>query len=105
MCIRMLIWVRCRAVRAGCPRSMPGSRQLPGSRPRLFLIQRREIVRRTPRSAADPLVGLLESYEERDEGVPRGPGGPPYLMPAVISMLRGINVGKHNRITMGDLRA
>ena len=32
-------------------------------------------VGRTPWSAADPLVG---SGTGRDEGVPRGPGGPPY---------------------------
>jgi hypothetical protein len=43
----------------------------------------RETVGRTPRSAADALVGPL-AYRElpasraRDEGVPRGPGGPPH---------------------------
>src|SRR5262249_37720541 len=36
------------------------------------------VVGRTPWSAADALVGLLESHEEGDGGVPRGPGGPPY---------------------------
>src|SRR5438105_1794718 len=36
---------------------------------------------RTPRSAADALVGLVAisiHFEQRDQGVPRGPGGPPH---------------------------
>jgi len=44
-----------------------------------------EIVGRTPRSAADAPVGLLAPcvillslLRLRDEGVPRGPGGPPH---------------------------
>ncbi len=36
------------------------------------------IVGRTPWSAADAPVGLLAPYKKRDEGVPRGPGGPPH---------------------------
>jgi hypothetical protein len=43
------------------------------------------MVGRTPWSAADALVGLLELCtmparlcRQRDEGVPRGPGGPPH---------------------------
>ena len=39
------------------------------------------LVGRTPRSAADALVGLVGisiQFEQRDQGVPRGPGGPPH---------------------------
>ena len=43
---------------------------------------------RTPRSAADAPVGLpvpckmpVSSFGMRDEGVPRGPGGPPHIAP------------------------
>ena len=43
------------------------------------------LVGRTPRSAADAPVGLLAACKmlislpgQRDEGVPRGPGGPPH---------------------------
>ena len=39
------------------------------------------LVGRTPRSAADALVGLVgisTDFEQRDQGVPRGPGGPPH---------------------------
>jgi hypothetical protein len=36
------------------------------------------MVGRTPWSAADALVGLLATGKMRDEGVPRGPGGPPH---------------------------
>jgi hypothetical protein len=35
-------------------------------------------VGRTPWSAADAAVGLLATGNMRDEGVPRGPGGPPH---------------------------
>src|SRR5258708_3314274 len=35
-------------------------------------------VGRTPWSAADPLVGLLGRAQQPDEGVRRGPGGPPH---------------------------
>jgi hypothetical protein len=45
------------------------------------------MVGRTPWSAGDPLVALLRlreklptSQRQRDEGVPRGPGGPPYQL-------------------------
>ncbi len=40
-------------------------------------------VGRPPRSAADPLVGLSNigsKCAQRDEGVPRGPGGPPHKL-------------------------
>ena len=38
-----------------------------------------EMVGRTPWSTADAPVGLLVSVPgPRDEGVPRGPGGPPH---------------------------
>jgi len=36
-------------------------------------------VGRTPWSAAGPPAGFSPVNEERDGGVPRGPGGPPYL--------------------------
>jgi hypothetical protein len=36
------------------------------------------VVGRTPRSAADALVGLPALRKMRDGGVPRGPGGPPH---------------------------
>src|ERR1035438_8826388 len=40
------------------------------------------MVGRTPPSAAGPLAGQSRAtnpaWEERDEGVPRGPGGPPH---------------------------
>jgi hypothetical protein len=46
---------------------------------------RPEMVGRTPWSAADAPVGLLalcmmrkSLFGQRDEGVPRGPGGPPH---------------------------
>ena len=45
----------------------------------------RDWVGRPPRSAADAPVGLLAPckmlmslFRQRDEGVPRGPGGPPH---------------------------
>ena len=37
-----------------------------------------DVVGRTPWSAADAPVGQLASSRPRDEGVPRGPGGPPH---------------------------
>jgi hypothetical protein len=51
------------------------------------------MVGRTPWSAADPPVGYretckhLRSQQERDGGVPRGPGGPPYLTSAGMPLL------------------
>ena len=39
-----------------------------------------EAVGRTPWSAADAPVGLLAPCTMRDEGVPRGPGGPPHQL-------------------------
>src|ERR1019366_6336861 len=48
-----------------------------------------EMVGRTPWSAADAPVGLLalcmmliSLARQRDEGVPRGPGGPPHHLPS-----------------------
>src|ERR1035437_1538185 len=45
------------------------------------------VVGRTPRSAADAPVGLralgmmlTQLFQPRDEGVPRGPGGPPHSL-------------------------
>src|ERR1019366_3860867 len=44
-----------------------------------------DVVGRTPRSAADALVGLPALRKTlRDEGVPRGPGGPPHLVRALL---------------------
>jgi FkbH-like protein len=37
-----------------------------------------DVVGRTPWSAADAPVGLPAPFKMRDEGVPRGPGGPPH---------------------------
>jgi len=37
-------------------------------------------VGRTPRPAADPLVGLLEAREKPDQGVRRGRGRPPHMV-------------------------
>ena len=63
-----------------------------------------EMVGRTPRSAADAPVGLhapcrapMSSFRQRDEGVPRGPGGPPHLkrwlplllLPAMLVLAAG----------------
>jgi hypothetical protein len=52
-----------------------------GARARLVdarWVQSDELVGRTPGSAADAPVGLLAPGKMRDEGVPRGPGGPPH---------------------------
>ena len=48
-------------------------------------------VGRTPRSAADAPVGLLDPplCRLRDEGVPRGPGGPPHLQCSLCTTRRG----------------
>ena len=44
-----------------------------------------DVVGRTPRSAADALVGLPALRKTlRDEGVPRGPGGPPHQVRALL---------------------
>jgi hypothetical protein len=37
-----------------------------------------EIVGRAPLPAAGPLTGLVAYTEKADEGVDRGPGGPPH---------------------------
>src|SRR5262245_61140434 len=45
------------------------------------------LVGRTPWSAADALVGLLgvtAAFAQRDQGVPRGPGGPPHQFDVVV---------------------
>jgi hypothetical protein len=40
---------------------------------------RRCLVGRTPWSAAGPLAGFLRRSTKADEGVGRGPGGPPHI--------------------------
>src|ERR1035441_10775671 len=55
------------------------------------------LVGRTPWSAADAPVGLLASckklmslFRQRDEGVPRGPGGPPHRSEEHTSELQSL---------------
>src|ERR1035438_2545604 len=69
----------------GIAYSMPCSGR--GGRVKLW-----QLVGRTPWSAADASVGLLTSgkvlislFRQRDEGVPRGPGGPPHSFRRVCS--------------------
>ena len=63
------------------------------------------VVGRTPRSAADAPVGLralgmmlTQLFQPRDEGVPRGPGGPPH------SLCRIRSFGKNEWHWVGNLR-
>ena len=44
-------------------------------------------VGRTPRSAAGPLAGFLRRSTKADEGVGRGPGGPPHKIAAALAIL------------------
>jgi hypothetical protein len=42
----------------------------------------RDLVGQTPWSAAGPLAGFLLPFTKADEGVGRGPGGPPHWFTA-----------------------
>src|ERR1035441_5468759 len=71
------------------------------------------VVGRTPRSAADALVGLLAPcrmlnslFRQRDEGVPRGPGGPPHhliflLLLALPALAQGFEDLKFEHLAQG----
>jgi hypothetical protein len=45
---------------------------------------RSDPVGRTPWSAAGPLAGFLPRFTNADEGVGRGPGGPPHHSAAIF---------------------
>jgi hypothetical protein len=56
------------------------------------------MVGRTPWSAADALVGLLAPckvliplFRMRDEGVPRGPGGPPHQLISIPAQVAQVH--------------
>ena len=69
---------------------------------KLGIIAPPDLVGRTPWSAADAPVGLLAPHRmlmslflQRDEGVPRGPGGPPhhasgFSTPSRVSRVSGL---------------
>jgi len=58
-------------------------------------------VGRTPWSAADPQIGLFA--EERDQGIARGPGGPPYFVRMAFDWVHWISFKIACAITSSSL--
>ena len=58
----------------------------------------RFLVGLTPWSAAGPLAGLLHGSKKADEGVGRGPGGPPYHSAAIFEGIPGCLMGQAPRL-------